>query len=50
LEKDRARATAEYLAEFRTDISGFVGGREASGAWVRLNGQRTDCAGARLMV
>ena len=24
LEKDRARATAEYLAEFRTDIEGFV--------------------------
>ena len=24
LEKDRARATAEYLAEFRTDVEGFV--------------------------
>ena len=24
LEKDRARATAEYLAQFRTDIEGFV--------------------------
>ena len=24
LEKDRARASAEYLAEFRTDIEGFV--------------------------
>src|SRR5262249_36993408 len=24
LEKDRARAAAEYLAEFRTDIEGFV--------------------------
>ena len=24
LEKDRSRATAEYLAEFRTDIAGFV--------------------------
>jgi hypothetical protein len=25
LEKDRARATAEYLAQFRTDVEGFVG-------------------------
>jgi hypothetical protein len=24
LEKDRAKATAEYLAEFRTDVEGFV--------------------------
>jgi hypothetical protein len=24
LEKDRAKATAEYLAEFRTDLEGFV--------------------------
>ena len=24
LEKDRARASAEYLAQFRTDIEGFV--------------------------
>ena len=24
LEKDRARATAEYLAQFRTDVEGFV--------------------------
>src|SRR5712671_6329959 len=24
LEKDRTRATAEYLAEFRTDVEGFV--------------------------
>jgi hypothetical protein len=24
LEKDRPRATAEYLAEFRTDVEGFV--------------------------
>jgi hypothetical protein len=24
LEKDHARASAEYLAEFRTDIEGFV--------------------------
>jgi hypothetical protein len=24
LEKDRARASAEYLAEFRTDVEGFV--------------------------
>src|SRR5258707_9295562 len=24
LEKDRSRATAEYLAEFRTDVEGFV--------------------------
>jgi hypothetical protein len=24
LEKDRARATAEYLAEFRIDVEGFV--------------------------
>jgi hypothetical protein len=23
LEKDRAKATAEYLAEFRTDLEGF---------------------------
>src|SRR4029453_3725674 len=39
LEKDRAKATAEYLAEFRTDLQGFVtlrarvrrGGRSLSG-------------------
>jgi hypothetical protein len=24
VEKDRAKATAEYLAEFRTDLEGFV--------------------------
>jgi hypothetical protein len=24
LAKDRARATAEYLAQFRTDVEGFV--------------------------
>ena len=24
LEKDRARATAEYLTQFRTDVEGFV--------------------------
>ena len=24
LEKDRARATAEYLAQFRTDVEGYV--------------------------
>jgi hypothetical protein len=46
LEKDRAKATAEYLAEFRTDLEGFVTLR----ARVRRGGRNTHIALARFVM
>jgi hypothetical protein len=46
LEKDRSRATAEYLAQFRTDAEGFVAVEIVSLHW-RLS---RDAAGRKQLL
>ena len=47
LEKDRARATAEYLAQFRTDVEGFVALEIVEGLHWRLS---RDAAGRKQLL
>ena len=47
LEKDRARATAEYLAQFRTDVEGFVAARNRRSLHWRLS---RDAAGRKQLL